>query len=47
MNKALILSSKNDASVKQYRKTNIEIKLVPNQNSSSPVLYPNVQQKNC
>ena len=42
MNKARILSSENDASVKQHQETNIEIKLAPNQNRNSPVLYPNV-----
>lgn len=36
------MSSENDASVKQHQETNIEIKLAPNQNRNSPVLYPNV-----
>ena len=46
MNKARILSSENDASVKQHQETNIEIKLAPNQNRNSPVLYPNVPLMN-
>ena len=40
MNKARILSSENDASVKQSQETNIEIKLAPQRNSS--VAYPQV-----
>lgn len=40
MNKARILSSENDASVKQSQETNIEIKLAPQRSSS--VAYPQI-----
>ena len=42
MNKARILSSENDASVKQSQETNIEIKLAPQRSSS--VAYPQIPQ---
>ena len=44
MNKARILSSENDASVKQEQNTNINIKIQPkNQRPIQPVDYPSVQ----
>lgn len=42
MNKARILSSENDASVKQSQETNIEIKLAPQRGSA--VAYPQIPQ---
>ncbi len=42
LNKARILSSENDASVKQSQETNIEIKLAPQRSSS--VAYPQIPQ---
>lgn len=42
LNKARILSSENDASVKQSQETNIEIKLAPQRGSA--VAYPQIPQ---
>ncbi len=45
LRQARILSSENDASVKQEQNTNIEIKVSPNK-SIPPVAYPNIQPIN-
>ena len=44
LNKARILSSENDASVKQEQNTNVNIKIQPSK--SSPVMYPQVPPTN-
>lgn len=52
LRKARILSSENDASVKQSQETNVEIKIKPSNSQpvgqpiSQPVYYPNVPQMN-
>ena len=44
LRQARILSSENDASVKQEQNTNIEIKVSPNK-SIPPVSYPNIRPR--
>ena len=52
LHRARILSSENDASVKQSQETNVEIKIKPSNSQpvgqpiSQPVYYPNVPQMN-
>ena len=49
LNKAIILSSENDASVKQEQNTNVEIKIKPQHTipqQAHPVYYPNIPQMN-
>ena len=49
LNKARILSSENDASVKQSQETNVEIKIKPQHTipqQAHPVYYPNIPQMN-